>query len=41
MLELWGMGNTLLLPSLPGSLWRRVVTPDKVLSVSEIELFDN
>ena len=36
MLELWGMQST---PSLP-SLWPRVVAPDRVLSMSKIELFD-
>ena len=29
MLELWEMRSTLLLPSLPGPLWPRVVAPDK------------
>ena len=29
MLELWGMWNTPLLPSLPGPLWPRMVAPDK------------
>ena len=29
MFELWGMRSTLLLPSLPGSLWPGVVAPDK------------
>ena len=29
MLELWGIWSTLLLPSLPGPLWPRVVAPDK------------
>ena len=28
------------LPLLPGVLWPRVVAPDWVLSVSQIELFD-
>ena len=46
MLELWGMQSTPLLPSLPGSLWPKVVAPDRVLSMGqcwtelfEIELF--
>ena len=38
MLELWGMLSTLLLPSLPGSLWPGVVTSDRVLSLGQIEL---
>ena len=29
MLELWGMQNTPSLPSVPSSLWPRVVAPDK------------
>ena len=29
MLDLWGMQSTPSLPSLPGPLWPRVVTPDK------------
>ena len=33
MLELWRMESTLLLPSLPGSLWPRVIVPDRVLSM--------
>ena len=28
-MELWGMQSTPLWPSLPGSLWPRVVAPDK------------
>ena len=38
MLELWGMRSTSLLPSLPGPLWPAVVTPDRILSMSYIEL---
>ena len=30
MMDLWGMRSTLLLPSLPGPLWPRVVAPDMV-----------
>ena len=30
ILEFWGMQSTLLLSSLPGPLWPRVVAPDKV-----------
>ena len=40
MLELWRMQSTLSLPSLPGSLWLGVVVPDRLLSMSQIELFD-
>ena len=38
MLELWGMRITPSLPSLPGPLWPRVVTTDRVLSMGQIEL---
>ena len=38
MLELWGMQNTSLLLSLPGLLSPRSVTPDKLLSMGQIEL---
>ena len=38
MLELWGMWSTSSLPSLPGLLWPRVVAPDRVLSMGQIEL---
>ena len=38
MLELWGMQSTPLLPLIPGPLWPRVVAPDRVLSISQIEL---
>ena len=38
MLELWGMGSTSLLPSLPDLLWPRMVAPDRVLSMGQIEL---
>ena len=38
MLELWGMGNTPLLPSLPGPHWPGVVAPDSILSMAQIEL---
>ena len=38
MPELWGMQSTTSLPSLPGPLWPRVVTPDRVLSMGQIEL---
>ena len=38
MLELWGMRNTSSLPSLPGPLRPGVVTPDRVLSLGQIEV---
>ena len=38
MLELWGMQSTPSLPSLPVPLWSRVVAPDMVLSMGQIEL---
>ncbi len=38
MLELWGMWSTPLLQLLPGPLWARVVGPDRVLSIGQIEL---
>ena len=38
MLEFGGTRSTPLLPSLPGSLWPGVVTPDWVLSTGQIEL---
>ena len=31
MLEIWGLWNILLLPSLPGPLWPEVIAPDRVL----------
>ena len=37
MLELWGMWSTPLLPSLPCPLWLRVVAPDRVLYMDQIE----
>ena len=40
MLELWGRRSTSSLPSLSGSLWPRVVAPDRVLFMGKIELFD-
>ena len=40
MLELWGMRSTSSLPLLPGPLWSRLVAPDRVLSMDQIELFD-
>ena len=38
MLELWGIQCTPLLPSLPCPLCSRVVAPDWVLSIGQIEL---
>ena len=38
MLELWEMQSTPSLPSLPGPFWPRVVAPDRVLSMGQIEL---
>ena len=38
MLELWRMQSTPSLLSLPGPLWPGVVTPDRVLSLGQIEL---
>ena len=38
ILELWGMQNTPLLPSLPSSLWCRVLAPVRILSMGQIEL---
>ena len=38
MLELWQMWSTSSLPLLPGPLWPRMVAPDRVLSMSQIEL---
>ena len=38
MLELWGIRRMPSLPSLPGPFWPGVVTPDRVLSMGQIEL---
>ena len=38
MQELWEMRSTPLLPSLPGPLWHGVVSPNRVLSMGQIEL---
>ena len=40
MLEFWGMQSTPLLSLLPGPLWPRVVVPERVLFMGQIELFD-
>ena len=41
ILELWGMQSTPSLLSLPGPYWPGVVTPDRVLSMTQIELCTN
>ena len=38
MPKLWGMQINPSLPLLPGPLWPRVIAPDRVLSMEEIEL---
>ena len=38
MLKLWGMWSTPSLPSFPGPVWAKVVVPDRVLSVGQIEI---
>ena len=38
MLELWRKQSTPSFSSLPGRIWPRVVTPDRVLSMGQIEL---
>ena len=40
ILEIWGMRCTPSLQSLLGLLWRRLVTPERVLSMRQIELLD-
>ena len=40
MLELWRMRSTPLLPLLPVPHGLREVAPDRILCMSEIELFD-
>ena len=40
VLELLGMRSTPSLPLLPGSLWPGMVTPDRVLSMGQIKLFN-
>ena len=39
-LELWGIQSTLSLTLFSGSLWPGDLAPDRVLSMSQIELFD-
>ena len=41
VLELWGMWRTRLLPLLPGPLWPRVVVPQRVPCLGQIELFNH
>ena len=41
MLELWGMQSTPSFTFLPGSLCLGVVIPDRILSISQIELILN
>ena len=36
-LEIWGMWSTPSVPLLPGPLWPRVVAPDVVQSIGQIE----
>ncbi len=38
MLELWGMQSAPSLPLHPGPLWPKVVAPDRVLYMGQIEL---
>ena len=38
--EVWGMRFRPSLPLLPGPLWPGMVAPDRVLSMSQKELFD-
>ena len=40
MLQFGGMQSNLSLPSFPGLLWPGLITPDRVLSIGYIELFD-
>ena len=40
MQELWGVWITSSLLFLPGPLWHKMVAPDRVLSMGQIELFD-
>ena len=40
IIEVWLMRSIPLLPSHPGPLWPGVVTPDRVLSMGQIKLFD-
>ena len=39
LLKFWGMQRTPSLPLFPGPLWPRVVAPNRVLSMDQIELY--
>ena len=41
VLELYGLSSTPLLPLLPGPFWSRMVVPDRVLSMGQIEMLDS
>ena len=41
ILELWEMQSAPSLPLLPGLLWPRMVAPDRVLCMGQIELLDH
>ena len=38
--ELWGKGSTPSVSLLPGASWFRVLAPNRIPSMGEIELFD-
>ena len=40
MMKLWGIRSALSLPLLSGPLWSGELTPDSVLSMGQIDLFD-
>ena len=40
MVEVWGMQSTPLLPLLPSLLWQGGLTPDRIQSMGQIELYD-
>ena len=40
MLEFWGMRSTYFIAIAPTSTVTRVVSPDRVLSIGQLELFD-
>ena len=39
MLEFWEMQSTSLLRLLPGPLWVKVIAPNRIVSMGQIELF--
>ena len=41
ILEIWTLGSTHSLPLLPDPLWLRVVVPARVISMSQVDLFEN